>query len=146
VSFAEPKLPPVGVIGVVSLVCAFSGGIYLASNIEQDISLAPTVALLSAAAALTLAAIVLLSRLRDFAWDVFAKVAAWSALAYVVIIGMLEYVFIYNKTPGDQLVLMTLTLVVFFIDVPLLLAFGVAKYQPVHRGAGEASRALSESA
>jgi hypothetical protein len=140
VSAPEPKLPPIGVIGVVSLICAFSGGIYLASNIEQDISLVPSIVLLAAGAALMLAAIGALFTIREFAWDAFYKVAGWSALAYLVIVGMLEYVFIYNKTPGDQLVLMTLILVVFFVDVPLLLAFGVAKYQPVNRLALDASR------
>jgi hypothetical protein len=130
---------------VVSLICAFSGGIYLASNIEQHISLIPSIALLCAAAALMLGAVVALARIRVFAWDVFFKVAAWSTLAYAVIIGMLEYVFIYNKTPSHQLLVMTLTLVVVFVDVPLLLAFGVAKYQPASGSGAETSPALGRA-
>jgi uncharacterized membrane protein YhaH (DUF805 family) len=139
VSLADKKFPPITEIGIVSMALTFSGGIYLASKIEQDVSLVPTSVLLALGAVLMVIDIVLVARLRDFAWDSFWLVAKWTAVAYTVIIGMLEFVFIYNDTPGDQLVLMTLTLVVFWVNVVLMLGYGVAKFQrPGDRAAARA--------
>ncbi len=87
--------------------------------------------LLIAAALLLLANVVLLIRLRDFAWDRFRVVGAWSLLAYVVIAGMLEYVFVLDGMRGSLLVVMTLLLLVFTINIPILLAFAVARYKSV---------------
>jgi uncharacterized membrane protein YhaH (DUF805 family) len=141
-SLADKKFPPITEIGIASMALAFSGGIYLASNIGQDVSLVPTSVLLALGAVLMVVDIALVARLRDFAWDSFWLVAKWTAVAYTVIIGMLEYIFVYNDTPGDQLVLMTLTLVVFWINVVLLLSYGVAKFQrPGDRARSRAARA-----
>ena len=49
--------------------------------------------------------------------------------AYVVIAGMLEYVFVYDHTSGTQLLILTLMLVVFAVNVPMLLGFSVARFQ-----------------
>ena len=53
----------------------------------------------------------LLSRIEDFAWSAFRLVAGWVLAAYVVIAGMLEYVFVYDHTRGTQLLILTLMLV-----------------------------------
>jgi hypothetical protein len=45
-----------------------------------------------------------------------------------VIAAMIEYVFLRNHTSGGPLVLMTLSLVVFAVNVPVLIAFTVARY------------------
>ena len=71
----------------------------------------------------------LLSRIERFAWRTFRLVAAWVLLAYVVIAGMLEYVFIYDDTRGSQLVILTAMLAVFAVNIPLLLGFSVARFQ-----------------
>ena len=42
---------------------------------------------------------------------------------------MLEFVFLYEHVRGAVLLLMTLSLVSFAVNVPLLLGFGVARYQ-----------------
>ena len=70
----------------------------------------------------------LLSRVKDFAWDRFFAVAKWSLLAYVVIAGMIEYAFLQNHLRGGPLVVLTLSLVVFAVHVPMLIGFTVARY------------------
>ena len=70
----------------------------------------------------------LLSRVRPFAWGTFFLVARWALLAYVVIAGLLGFVFVYDHTRGATLVVLVLTLVVFALDVPTIVAFTVARY------------------
>ena len=59
-------------------------------------------------------------------------------LAYAIIAGMLEYVFVLDHTRGSILLVLTLMLAIFAINIPMLLAFSVARYQPV--GAAEGSQ------
>jgi hypothetical protein len=42
---------------------------------------------------------------------------------------MIEYAFVYDKTRGTQLVVMTLMLALFMLNVPVLIAFTVTRYQ-----------------
>jgi len=102
--------------------------------IPQPVSLALSIALLALAAAIMIVNLVVLSRLRDFAWDTFFVVGRWSLLAYLVIAGMLEYAFVLDGTPGTTLALLTASLVIYAIDIPLLFAFSVARYQPAKKG------------
>ncbi len=88
-------------------------------------------ALAIAAGVVLVVNLVLLSRIASFAWEVFFRVVGWALLAYLVFAGILEFVFIYDHTPGRQLVLFSAMLALFAVDVPLLLAFSVARYQPV---------------
>ena len=67
--------------------------------------------------------------LRDFAWHTFFVVAKWALLAYAVIAGILEYVFVYDGTRGGMLVLLTLSLFIFAVDIPVLFGFSVARFQ-----------------
>lgn len=67
-------------------------------------------------------------------------VAGRALAAYLVIAGMLEFVFVLDHTPGRLLVLLTLMLLVFAIDVPLLLGFSVARYAPAGTGGAAWSR------
>ncbi len=83
---------------------------------------------------MTVVALVLLSRIRPFAWNVFFKVARWALLAYVVIAGLLGFVFIFDHTRGATLVVLILTLVVFAFDVPAIIAFTVARYDEASAG------------
>lgn len=76
-----------------------------------------------------------LARTRPFPWRPFRQVVGWALLAYLVIGGMLEYVFVLDGTRGAMLALMSAMLAVFAVDVPMLLAFSVARYQPVPDGA-----------
>ena len=122
------KLPPIAEIAVTALALIVVGGITLASRLPHPAPLPVLVALLAAAAGLVLADVVLLARLRDFAWPVFFTVAKWSALAYLVMYGMLEFTFIYDHVPGSTLAVLTLMLLVIAVDVPLLFGFTVARY------------------
>jgi hypothetical protein len=71
-----------------------------------------------------------LARVRDFAWRTFFVVGGWALAAYLVIAGMLEFVFVLDHTQGGLLIVLTLMLAVYAVNVPLLLAFSVARYQP----------------
>lgn len=124
------RLPPVVPLALAALIVVITGGTDLAAYLPRRAPLAPAVAALAVAAALLLAAVAALSRLRDFAWRVFARVGGWTLAAYTVIAGMLEYVFVLDHTPGTLLIVLTLMLVIFAVDIPLLLAFSVARYQP----------------
>ncbi|MDA8290172.1 MAG: hypothetical protein M0Z33_00585 [Actinomycetota bacterium] len=123
------RLPPVTELAVATLVLVVTGGIYMAAHIPGRVPLAPAIGLAAAAAAVLVVNVALLSRVREFAWEAFRRVGAWTLLAYVVIAGMLEYVFVYDHTPGRVLALLSAMLVVFAFNVPLVVAFTVARYQ-----------------
>jgi hypothetical protein len=123
------RLPPVAELSVVSMALVIAGGIYLVAHLPQRAPLGPAVGLLAAAGVLLVANAALVSSLRPFAWRVFFQVAGWVLVAYVVIGGMLEFIFIFDGTHGALLVVLTLSLLVFALDIPLLLGFSVARYQ-----------------
>jgi hypothetical protein len=125
------KLPPVTALGMTSLALIVAGGIYLSAHLPQHVSLTPAVILLVLSAGLMALNLFLLSRVQGFAWDRFFQVGKWSFLAYVVIAGMIEYVFLRNHLSGGPLIVLTLSLVVFAIHVPTLVGFTVARnYEP----------------
>ena len=125
---SERRLPPVTQLGMLSLGLVLVAGIYLSSHLPQHVSLAPAIVLLCASALVLAVNVALLRRTEGFAWERFAQVASRALLAYVVIAGMIEYVFLRNHTSGGALVVMTLSLVVFALNVPVLIAFTVARY------------------
>jgi peptidoglycan/LPS O-acetylase OafA/YrhL len=125
----ERRLPPIQQIAVAVLALIVIGGIYTAAHLPRHVPQGPTVALLAAAVVLLAVNISLLARIEGFAWKVFRLVGGWVFLAYLVIAGMLEYVFIYDHTRGSQLLILSLMLAVFAVDIPLLLGFSVARFQ-----------------
>jgi hypothetical protein len=127
---AGSRLPPVTPLALVALSLVVAGGIDLAAHLPHPAPLGPPVAALAAAAAALAAAVAALARVRDFAWRTFFVVGAWALAAYLVIAGMLEFVFVLDHTPGRLLAVLTLMLAVYAVNVPLLLAFSVARYQP----------------
>jgi hypothetical protein len=133
------KMPPVAELIVISVALMLSGGVYLAAHLPSPPPLVPAVGLLAAGAACTLAALGLLARIRPFAWGRFFGIARWALLAYVAIAGLLAFVFIYDHTRGSTLAVLLLTLVVFALDVPTVMAFTVARYEAVGEGASSAS-------
>lgn len=126
---AERPLPPIQQIAITVLVLIVIGGIYTAAHLPRHVPQGPTITLLVAAGVLLGVNIVLLARIEHFAWQVFRLVAGWVLVAYLVIAGMLEYVFVYDNTSGTQLVILSLMLAVFALDIPLLLGFSVARFQ-----------------
>jgi len=128
-SVLERRLPPVAELAVGSLALMLAGGVYLAAHLPRHPPLGPVVGLLVAGAVLTSVALVLLSRLRPFAWRTFFLVARWALAAYAVITGVGVFIFVYDHTSGSTLVVLVLSLIVFAIDVPTVIAFTVARYE-----------------
>jgi hypothetical protein len=89
---------------------------------------------------LMVANIILLTTLRPFAWRTFFVVGRWALLAYVISAGMIDFAFIKNHTKGSPLVVVTSMLVIFAVDVPLMIAFTVARYQNVDSEPAEVVR------
>jgi O-antigen/teichoic acid export membrane protein len=126
---AEPRRPPVTLLGALTIVFVAAGVSYTAAYLPRHAPLAPAIALLAAAAATLAASAFLVARERDFARWRFAQVAGWSLLAYVVIAGMIEYAFLYDHTRGSTLAVLTLFLITFTLNVPLIIGFTVARFE-----------------
>lgn len=123
-------LPPITALSIAALVLVVIGGIDLASHLPAGVPLGVPFALLAGAGLLLIASVVALSRVPAFAWRTFFVVAGWALLAYAVIAGMLEYVFLDDGTSGGALVVLSLSLLVYALVIPLLLGFSVARHQP----------------
>jgi hypothetical protein len=124
----ERRLPPVTELGMLSLGLVLVAGIYLSAHLPEHVSLGPAVALLAASALVFAGNVLALARVEGFAWGRFFAVARWALLAYAVISGMIEYVFLRNHTSGGPLVVLTLSLLVFAVNVPVLIGFTVARH------------------
>ncbi len=128
VAVRDRKLPPVAEVAVVSICMMLVGGVYLAAKLPHRPSLVLPVALVVTGGILTVGDMIVLSRVRPFAWAAFFQVLRWALLAYGIIAGMLEFVFIRDHTPGSTMAVLTATLIVFAVDVPTILAFTVARF------------------
>jgi hypothetical protein len=124
----ERRLPPVTEVGMASLALIVAAGIYLASHLPRHVPLTPAVVLLAASVALLAGNILTLARVPGFAWTRFFQIARWALIAYVVIAGMIEFSFLRDHLSGGPLVVLTLSLVVFAVHVPMLIGFTVARY------------------
>jgi len=129
----ERRLPPVQAIAMASLTMVVIGGILMASYAPRRPPLAFPIALLAVGGALMATNFVLLARLKDFAWGRFFLVVRWALLAYTISAGMIEFAFVKNHTRGAPLVVVSLMLVIFACNVPLLIAFTTARYAPAER-------------
>jgi hypothetical protein len=116
-------------LGMASIGLVAAGVIYLAAYLPRRPPLGPAAGLLAAAFAVLALNAVLIARQHGFAWWRFAQVARWLLLVYVVIAGMIEYAFVYDHTRGTVLAVMTGLLAVFTLNVPLIAAFTVARYE-----------------
>jgi len=125
---SERRLPPVTALGMLSLGLVLVGGIYLSAHLPEHVPLGPAVALLAASALVLAVNLIALSRIAGFAWERFFAVAKWALLAYITISAMIEYVFLRNHTSGGPLVVLTLSLIVFAVNVPVLIGFTVARF------------------
>lgn len=126
---ADRKLPPVDIMAMVTLALIIVSGIYLAAHLPHPAPKGPAVVLIAVAAVILIVNALVLSRIKPFAWKAFRLVAGWALLAYAVIGGMLEFVFVYDHTHGFMLIALTVSLIIFALDIPLLLGFSVARYQ-----------------
>ena len=131
----QADLPPVARMGALTLALIVAGGVLMAAQYGKAHSLTVPTFLAAAGAVVLVLNVILLARVKAFAWTVFFRVFGWALLAYLVIAGILEFVFIFDHTPAHQLALFSALLFLFAVDVPLILAFSVARWQPVPRSA-----------
>ncbi|HEY5193176.1 MAG TPA: hypothetical protein VIJ39_04800 [Solirubrobacteraceae bacterium] len=133
---SERRLPPVTQVGMLSLALIVAGGIYLAAHLPHQVPLTPAILLLGASALLLGGNLAALARVQGFPWGRFFEIARWALLAYVVVAGMIEYSFLRDHVSGGALVVLTLSLVVFAVHVPVLIGFTVARYDTEESNTG----------
>jgi hypothetical protein len=92
------------------------------------VALTAAVVLLTMATLLVTVAGDCLTRVWPFAWGRCLQVGRWALLAYVSSAGIREYVFILDHGPGPESVVLTFMPVIYPVDIPLFLAFSVARY------------------
>ena len=124
---------PIAQLTVCSLALVVIGGILMASYVPRQPPLTAPTALTAVSAALALTSVFLLSRLKQFAWPRFFLAFRWALLAYVISAGMIGFAFVRDDTRGAPLALVAVMLVIFALDVPVVIAFTVARYSsPPH--------------
>ena len=124
----EQRLPPVTQVGMLSLALIVTGGIYLSAHLPNHVPLGPAVVLLVLSALLLVGNLLSLGRVQGFHWHRFMDVAKWALLAYAITAGLIEFAFVRNHVSGGALVVLTLSLVVYAVHVPVLIGFTVARY------------------
>jgi hypothetical protein len=122
---------------MMSLALIVAGGIYLSAHIPNHVPLTPAIVLLGASAVLLAGNLAALARVQDFHWARFFEVARWALLAYVVVAGVIEYSFLRDHLSGGVLVVLTLSLAVFAVHVPVLIGFTVARYDTSEQSLSE---------
>ena len=132
----QAKLPPVTQLAVVSFALVVGSGIWIVSHLPKHVPITPSVILLACSALLVATNVTLLARVEGFDWQRFFGVAKYALLAYTVIAGMLEFVFIHDGTRGSELVVLSLSLAIFAAHVPLLIGYTVARYPVVYDDLG----------
>jgi hypothetical protein len=128
-------LPPVTELAIATMVLVVIGGTYIAAHIPREVPLLLPTLLLIAAAAVLAVNIFMLGRVRRFNWAMFRLVFGWSLAGYGVIAGLLVYVFLKGSIPDDVMGFLAGMLVIYALNIPLLLGFSVARYQPVESSA-----------
>jgi hypothetical protein len=124
----ERRMPPVTEVGMASLALIVAGGIYLAAHLPESVPLTPAIVLLALSALLLAGNLLSLSRVEGFAWWRFFQVGRWALLAYAITAGLIEYAFLRNGLAGGPLIVVSLSLLVYALHVPMLIAFTVARY------------------
>jgi len=122
--------PVVACITGTIISCILAAGIILA-HLPGPAPLWGSVLWLCIASVLTLTSIVLILRKRPFARGLFFKVAKWVFLYILVLSGMGEYVIVFDGTRGGPLVIMTIILALFLINIPMLWGFSVARHERI---------------
>ena len=130
---AARRFPPVAELAIGSLALVVVGGILMASYVPRRPPLGGPAVLTAVSAVLILTSVFLLSRLQPFAWGRFFLAFRWALLAYVISAGMIGFAFVRDHTRGAPLALVAVMLVIFALDVPVIIAFTVARYSsPPH--------------
>ena len=133
------RFPPVAGLTTVSLGLVVIGGILMASYAPRRPPLGGPAALAVAGAMLLFTSGCLLARVRPFAWERFFLVFRWALLAYVISAGIIGFAFVKDHIRGAPLALVLVMLVIYALDVPLVIAFTVARYSSPAGHAGSLS-------
>jgi hypothetical protein len=125
----DTKSSPIiaSIIGTV-ISCILAAGIIIA-HIPEPAPMWGSVMWVCIAAVLTIATIVLILRKKPFARKLFFKVAKWVFLYILILTGMGEYVIVFDGTRGESLVVITIILLLFLVNIPMLWGFSVARHE-----------------
>jgi hypothetical protein len=125
----QRSLPPIAELATLTIVLVVIGGTFIAGHIPNHVPLLlPTILLIAGYATLLLSGY-LLSRIDNFAWGTFRLVFSRSLAGYGVIAGLLIYVFVRGDIPNDVMAFLAAMLILFALNIPLLFAFSVARYE-----------------
>jgi hypothetical protein len=123
------KLPPIEAIAVASMALILAGGVIFASYLPRQVSMVQIVPFVAAAWGLILVNLGLLSRLKGYAWGTFFRVLRWLLLVYLTEAAMFEFIVVYNHARGRTLVMLTIMLAAFAVNIPLLVSYFVGRYR-----------------
>lgn len=120
--------PPVAKVGMLALAVFAAGGIYVSFRLPHHIALAPAAVLLGLSALLLVGNLFTLTRVRGLALDRFLESGYWAMLACLPIAGLIVYELVRDHVSGGPLLMLTLTVAVYAVHVPMLIGFAVARY------------------
>jgi hypothetical protein len=108
--------------------CILAAGIIIA-HVPAPAPMWGSIMWVCIAAVLTVATMVLILRKKSFARKRFFTVAKWVFLYILVLTGMAEYVMAFDGMRGETLVVMTIVLLLFLVNIPMLWGFSVARHE-----------------
>jgi hypothetical protein len=125
----DTRSSPVIICIIITIIsCILAAGIIIA-HIPEPAPLWGSIMWVCIGAVLTVATVVLIIRKKPFARTLFLKVAKWVFLYILVLTGMGEYVIIFDGTRGETLLVMTIILLLFLVNIPMLWGFSVARHE-----------------
>lgn len=128
----ERRLPPIVGLAMAALTFAVVGGVIVAAQFGlTGASLVVPAVFVVGALVLEAITVVVMARIRPFAWVRFRQVFLIALAAYVLQSAIIGWTFLKNDTPAGPLLVLTGGLVVFATIVPLMIAFTVTRYQAV---------------
>jgi hypothetical protein len=122
------RSPVVACIVGTIISCILAAGIIIA-HVPEPAPMWGSIMWVCIAAVLTVATVVLILRKKPFARKRFFTVAKWVFLYILVLSGMGEYVMAFDGMRGETLVVMTVILLLFLVNIPMLWGFSVARHE-----------------
>ena len=122
------RSPVVACIVGTIISCILAAGIIIA-HVPEPAPMWGSIMWVCIAAVLTVATMLLIRRKKPFARKRFFTVAKWVFLYILVLSGMGEYVMAFDGMRGETLVVMTVILLLFLVNIPMLWGFSVARHE-----------------
>ena len=122
------RSPVVACIVGTIISCILAAGIIIA-HVPEPAPMLGSIMWVCIAAVLTVATVVLILRKKPFARKRFFTVAKWVFLYILLLTGMGEYVMAFDGMRGEALVIMTVILLLFLVNIPMLWGFSVARHE-----------------